>query len=114
MDEYTKAIFNSDPQTISYKINGSADLAFTKLSVNIARELGAPENNDGYITNSSGLWNLGAGKDKTVLLIQLNPSKTGSGIRFKTGGGRGRIILNQVEEIAKHVFEIYTSEFIRL
>jgi len=111
LEHWTQIILNSDPQTMAYKISGPDDLIFSRLTVNIAREYGAPENQSGFLSNTAGLWIIGHGHEQTALLIQFNPSKTGSVIRYKAGGGKGKELLEQINELSKQLFAAYTSDY---
>ncbi len=114
IDEWFLKILDSDPHISAYRMDSLGDLIFSRITVFIAREYGAPESQGRFLSRTAGLWIKGHGLNKTILLLEFEPHPHGGMIRIKTGGGNGKKVHRKITELILHLFKSYSIDFEQL
>ncbi len=106
VEKITLDILDSGSISGGIKFIGPGDLIFSRFTVLVSHEFGIPEK----MSNIAAVWTIGRGHNKTAVMGQFISSPKGGVVRLKSGGGRGKKILDQVFEMLNQILSAYASK----
>lgn len=107
LDNFTKEILATNQHTVDFEFQGPGINIINRIIIVLATEMQVPK----IQSEMFGIWEMGKGKEKSIAIIQLLPSKEAGIIRIMVGGSTVEATLQKIKIVIEQIFRSTALNF---